>query len=196
MTLNKHSYKSAVIVLIIASSVIRGFLAAVLELGNDEVYYRLYALYPDWSHFDHPLMVGFVMQVFSFNMLLQSEFFLRLGSIVFGAINIWLIFIIGSKVKNERTGFFAAILYVSSLYATIITGIFILPDTPQSLFWILGICLVVKIFSEDTNHPDTKRNLLLLGLVLGLGMLSKYTTIFLWLGIGLYGFCSFRTLDF
>lgn len=45
--------------IIISSVLIRGFLAWYVELGNDEVYYWTYALYPDWSHFDHPPMVGF-----------------------------------------------------------------------------------------------------------------------------------------
>ena len=56
--------------LLILSTLIRGFLAAYLEFGNDEVYYWTYALYPDYSHFDHPPMVGCVIQVFSLNLLL------------------------------------------------------------------------------------------------------------------------------
>ena len=46
--------------LLVVSAVVRGLLAAWMEFGNDEVYYWTYALYPDWSHFDHPPMVGWV----------------------------------------------------------------------------------------------------------------------------------------
>ena len=67
------------------SLIVRAFLAGLLELGNDEVYYWTYALYPDLSHFDHPPMVGFIIQIFSLNLLFEHEFFLRLGSIIFGA---------------------------------------------------------------------------------------------------------------
>lgn len=185
MKLSINNYKRYLLLLIIISTVIRGLLAAALELGNDEVYYRLYALYPDWSHFDHPMMVGIVMQIFSLNMLLQSEFFLRLGPVIIGAINIWLMFRLGSLIKNERTGFFAALLYTASIYATVITGIFILPDTPQSLFWLLGIYLMMKVLPGRPGYKKDEMRLLLLGLVLGLGILSKYTTVFLWLGIAL-----------
>ena len=88
----KNKYGSYVILLIIISTIIRGFLAATLELGNDEVYYVLYARFPDWSHFDHPLMVGLVIQLFSLDLLFESEFFIRLSSIIFGAFNIWVIY--------------------------------------------------------------------------------------------------------
>jgi hypothetical protein len=35
-------------------------IAGTIEFGNGEVYYWLYALHPDISHFDHPPMIGFL----------------------------------------------------------------------------------------------------------------------------------------
>ncbi len=182
----KADYTRYLFLLMALSAVVRGVLAYVIELGNDEVYYRLYALYPDWSHFDHPLMVGWVMQLFSFNMLFTNELFLRMGSVVFGTINLWLMFQIGRTLRDERTGFIAALLYTSSVYGFIITGIFILPDTPQSLFWLWALLVMLRTFPGCTRVYENKKNLIKLGVILGLGMLSKYTTVFLWGGIGLY----------
>ena len=184
--LNYKKYSNYVLLLMLISAVIRGLLAGFLEFGNDEVYYRLYALYPDWSHFDHPLMVGLVMQITTLNLLFESEFFLRLGSVIIGTINIWIIFKIGIQLSDSRTGYFASLLYVSSVYASIITGIFILPDTPQSLFWLWAIFLIIKTVPKCPNLPMTGLNMLRIGAVIGLGILSKYTTIFLWFGIGAY----------
>ncbi|MDP3444389.1 MAG: glycosyltransferase family 39 protein, partial [Ignavibacteria bacterium] len=172
--------------LLLISFAIRAFLAAYLEFGNDEVYYWTYALYPDWSHFDHPPMVGWVMQFFSLNLLFDSEFFLRLASVVFTTINTFLIFLIGKKIKDEVTGFYAALLYTASIYAFVITGIFILPDTPQNLFWMLGIYLMVRLLDENQSIKSWNLTMIGLGLVIGLGMISKYTSVFLWFGIGLY----------
>lgn len=186
MISEKRKYSIYVLWLIVISTIIRAFLAGSLELGNDEVYYVLYARYPDWSHFDHPLMVGISIQLFTLNLLLKSEFFIRFAAILFGAINIWLIYQIGKSIKNERTGFYAAVLYVASIYCTIISGVFILPDAPQSLFWLISIMLMIKTLPSMPITRKAKRNMLLLGLVLGLGMLSKYTTVYLWFGIGLY----------
>lgn len=179
-------YSKYVLYLIVISTIIRAVLAGVLELGNDEVYYRLYALYPDWSHFDHPLMVGLVMQFTTLDLLLQSEFFLRLGSVLIGAANLWIIYRIGERIADSRTGYYASLLYAASVYSSIITGVFILPDTPQSLFWLWALFLIIKTVPISPNLPMSGINMLKIGIVIGLGVLSKYTTIFLWFGIGGY----------
>ncbi len=174
------------ILLIAISTLVRAFIAATIELGNDEVYYRLYALFPDWSHFDHPPMVGFIIQLFSLDLLFESEFFIRLGSIIFGAINTWIIYQIGRAIKNERTGFYAALLYTASIYAFIITGVFILPDTPQNFFWLLSILFMIGAVPMCPNLPMSGLRMLRMGLVIGLAILSKYTSVFLWFGAFLY----------
>ena len=183
---NSKKYSHYVINLIIISTIIRGLLAGFLELGNDEVYYRLYALYPDWSHFDHPLMIGLVMQLSTLNLLFQSEFFLRLGSVIIGAINTWMIFKIGLQIKDYRTGYYASLLYTASIYSSIIVGVFILPDTPQSLFWLWSSYLIIKTVPQCPRTPMVGINMIKIGIVIGLGILSKYTTVFLWIGIGMY----------
>ena len=180
------NYKKTLWWLIVISTVVRAITAALVELGNDEVYYRLYALYPDWSHFDHPFMVGAVIEFFSMNLHLNSEFFLRLGSIVLGAADIWIIFTIGKTIKNERTGLIAAMLFVASIYASVIVGVFILPDTPQLFFWLISLLLMVKTLPADPKEQTAKRRMLWLGFVIGLAILSKYTSLFLWGGAGLF----------
>lgn len=179
-------FRKRLIWLILISAAIRAFLAGWLELGNDEVYYWTYALYPDWSHFDHPPMVGWVIQLFSLNLLLDHALFLRLSSIVFMALNTWIIFQAGKLIRDERTGFYAALLYNTSVYAFVITGVFILPDTPQNLFWMLSLLLMLRLFRMEGNSQKSNKQMLLLGLTIGLAVLSKYTGVFLWLGAGLY----------
>lgn len=174
---------NALVILIGISALIRTFLAFNLELGNDEVYYLTYALYPDLSHFDHPPMVGFIIQLFSFNLLFDSELFLRLGSVVFGSLSIYLIYLIGREIKDATTGFYAALLYSTSVYGFIITGLFILPDTPQMMFWLLSVFFVLKVFSQDQSNRQKRINFILTGIFTGLAMLSKYTSVFIWTGI-------------
>lgn len=157
-----------------------------MELGNDEVNYWLYAVYPDLSHFDHPPMVGYLINIFTLNLLFQSEFFIRLPSIIIGIINTILIFIIVKKLKDEVAGFYAALLYNSSLYCFVIAGIFIMPDTPLLLFWLLAILFLINSITNENISKSEKRNLLLAGIFIGLAMLSKYTGLFLWVGIALY----------
>lgn len=121
-------------------------MAAGFGLGNDEAYYYVYALYPALSHFDHPPMVGWVIQLFSLNLHFNSEFFIRLAAVVAGTINTWLIYRIGTHLRDELTGWYAALLYTASVYGFVLVGVFILPDTPQSVFWLAALLLLLKAF--------------------------------------------------
>ncbi len=171
--------------LLIISALVRGFLATVIEFGNDEVYYWTYAMYPDWSHFDHPGMVGWLMQIFSLNLLFHSEFALRLSSIIFMTIDTYIIYRLGCLVKNKLAGFYAALLYTASLYCFIITGVFIMPDTPLMMFTLLSLWFFINAMRGGVEtHGRT--SLLWAGLFAGLALLSKYSAVFIWAGVGLY----------
>lgn len=182
----QDSYKRTVLILISIATLVRLFLATQLELGNDEVYYWTYALYPDWSHFDHPPMVGIVAQIFSLNLLLKDDFFIRLGSIVLSAASTWVIFLIGTKIKNARTGLYAAFLFTGSIYCSIISGFSLTPDAPLVLFWLLAMNLMIDFLPKENITSKEKKKILLFGLVAGLAMLSKYQGAFLWIAVFIY----------
>lgn len=176
-----------IVILMAVSIVVRAILAGWIELGNDESYYWVYAKYPDWSHFDHPGMVGWVIQLFSLNLLFDSELFIRLSSVVLMTLNTWLVYRIGRELKDEETGLRAALLYTASIYAFVITGVFILPDTPLSVFWWGAFLLLVRYLKQEKA-----KHLLWAGLLIGLSILSKYTGAFLWIGFLAYLLCHDR----
>ncbi len=178
-------YKKTLL-LIVGSTLLRMTIAGFLELGNDEVYYQTYAQHLQWSYFDHPPMVAWMIRLTTFNLHFDSEFLIRLGSILFAAAGTWLIYKTGARIKNEYAGFIAAILYTSSFYTSVIAGIFVLPDSPQVFFWLLGIYCMVRVL--DSGHSVHKQLLywILLGVTMGLCILSKVHGIFLCLGFGAY----------
>ena len=154
------------------------------DLGNDEVYYVNYALFPDWSYFDHPPMVGWMIWLTTLmQKLVLSPFFVRLGALIIGTLNLWIVYRIGYLLKDRWVGNVSALLLSSSFYSSIIVGTFVLPDTPLSIFWLLAVYFFLTfIKSKNTNISA----LLLFGLFVGFAALSKYFAIFLWLGIGVY----------
>ena len=181
MRIQENKIDRYIVWLLAISALTRGFLAAFIEFGNDEVYYWTYAMYPDWSHFDHPGMVGWVMQLFSLNLLFHSEFALRLSSIVFMTADTFIIYRLGCLIKSKLTGFYAALLYTASFYCFVITGIFIMPDTPLMLFTLLAVYCFLLFFKNESD-----RYMVLGGLFAGLAILSKYSAGFIWVGLGLY----------
>ncbi|MBN9298899.1 MAG: glycosyltransferase family 39 protein [Filimonas sp.] len=180
-------YKKKLINLIVVVTIIRLITACILELGNDEVYYYTYALHLQSNYFDHPPGIAWLIKLFTLNLTFQSEVFIRLGSIVFAAIGTWLVYQMGTFIRNERTGWFAAILYNTSIYTSIIAGTFILPDSPQVVFWLASVYAALHIVKHSTADEKVPFKLwLLFGLMNGLCIMCKVHGIFLWLGFGAY----------
>jgi hypothetical protein len=161
--------------------------ASVTELTNDEVYYYTYALHMQWNYFDHPPGVAILIRLFTLNLSFTNELFVRLGAIACAAVGTWLSYVIGKKIRNERTGFYAAVLYNTSIYSSIIAGTFILPDSPQIICWLAGLLVLIHIVNEFENNKNVRPlNWLLFGALSGICILCKVHGIFLWNGLGLY----------
>ena len=190
MQYSKIDYPKKTIWLIGIAIIVKVALSFLLELGNDEVYYYTYAVQPDWNHFDHPPMVGWMIQLSTLNLNWVSTLSMRLGSILAAAISTWIVFRIGALIHNERAGWIAALLYTCSIYTSIIAGLFIMPDSPQLLFFTGSIYLMTKWVVKP--HLFTKLNWLVLGLLIGLATLSKVHGLYLWVGFG--GFLLFHQL--
>ena len=190
MQYSKVDYPKKTIWLIGIAIIVKIALSFLLELGNDEVYYYTYALQPDWNHFDHPPMVGWMIQLSTLNLNWVSTLSMRLGSILAAASATWIIFRTGALIHNERAGWIAALLYTCSIYTSIIAGLFIMPDSPQLLFFTGSIYLMAKWVVKP--HLFTKFNWLLLGALIGLATLSKVHGLYLWGGFG--GFLLFHQI--
>lgn len=175
--------------LVIVFTIIRLLIANLINLGNDEVYYFTYAVLPDWNHFDHPPLVGIFIRIFTFNLHCNSEVFVRMPGIVAAAINTWLIARCGGLIKNRNTGLIAAVLYNTSVYTSILSGIFILPDSVQLTFWLGALYTMLRCV-KATGLSDIRRYLLLTGLFIGLATMGKVHGIFLW-----FGFLGFIVFD-
>ena len=184
--MTKFNVDRVLVFIIGISLIIKILVSFFVQLGNDEVYYWTYALYPDWSHFDHPPMVGWMIQFFTFNLSLESEVFLRMGSIIIAGVNTYMMFRLGRLLKDELTGWYAAVLYSTSIYFGITAGFMILPDAPQLFFWILALFCLIKSLPVDPDSSKGKENMLFFGLAAGLAMMAKYTSVFLWIGALIY----------
>lgn len=181
------TFQRRLLYLIVISSCVRLVIAGITELGNDEVYYYTYALHLQWNYFDHPPGVALLIRFSTLNLWLTSELFVRLGAICCAAAGTWLSYKTGLQIRNERTGWYAALLYTTSIYSSIIAGTFILPDSPQIVCWLAALFILTRIISRLENKITIPIFYwLLYGLFSGLCVFCKVHGIFLWVGFGLY----------
>ena len=185
-TLSKLKERQFLLLIIVFNFIIKAIPAGILELGNDEVYYWTYALFPDWSHFDHPPMVGLTIQLFTLNLYFHNEIFMRLGSLVLSSLNIVILYYLVKKIYSQNAAFISVLLFTASIYFNIISGLFILPDTPQTFFMLLSLYFGIPAVIANNPSKNDSNNLILFGLFVGLAFLSKYHSLFIWFGFGLY----------
>ncbi len=177
------SYQKKVLILIAAICLLRLILAFTVQLGNDESYYWLYSQHIKSNYFDHPPMVALWIRATTLNLWLQNyPGFIRLGSVISCALATWFMYKCVAQLSNERAGFIAACLYNASFYAGITAGIFILPDSPQMVFWTWSLYMMVLIIKEENNW----KYWLLFGIASGLCIMSKVHGLFIWIGFGCY----------
>lgn len=177
------NYRKYLFWLIVISTLVRIFIASSIELGNSEVYYWVYSLKLQWNYFDHPPMVAWLIRLTTINNWLHTELATRFGSIISSAICTILIFRIGTAINNVQTGWFAALLYTSCYYSSVAAGAFILPDSPQMVFWLAGILLLINILHTLPSGNRNNIQWILFGISAGLCIMSKAHGIFLWLGV-------------
>lgn len=179
------SVKQKLILLIAISTLIKLAIASSIGLGNDEVYYLTYAQVLQWNYFDHPPIVALLIKLSTFNLSLTSDLFVRIGAILLSGLNTYIVYKIGKEIKNERAGYISAVLYTTSIYSSIIAGLFIMPDAPQLFFWMISLLMLIKIVKQSDTKPNNL-HIILFGIFSGLCIMSKIHGVFLWFGFGMY----------
>ncbi len=157
-----------------------------IDLGNDEAYYYTYALQPDYNHFDHPPMVGFLIQLTTFNLHWVNNISMRLGAIACSAAATFFLYRLTSLLFNSRTAWFSSLIFQCSIYTSVIAGLFILPDSPQMPLYIGALWLMASLLFDNTAKHLQLIYWLLLGACIGLAALCKIHALYLWAGFGLY----------
>lgn len=166
------------------AAILHFWVATSTGLTTDEAHYLLYARFLDWSYFDHPPLVGWVQAPLvsvtsNTGVLRLLPQFLWLGSA-------WLVWRLTLAISEDlKAAAWAVVLFAASPILNI-HGMALLPDS-LLLFWSLLGCLLAVGISQDLARGQCRiRDWIFLGAVLGFAGLSKYSAIFLALGLGVY----------
>lgn len=160
-------------------------LGAKLGLSVDEAHYALYAAHPALSYFDHPPLVGWVQ--WPLVVLGASTVLLRLLPGLLWLATVLQVYRLAVRLSPEgvvveRAGMWAvAVLLLAPMLH--ILGIGLLPDT-LLMFWSVALMLQTLRLMEPAQ-ANAMPHWLLLGVLLGLAGLSKYTAIFSALAVAL-----------
>lgn len=136
-------------------------------LYGDEAQYWLWAEKLDWGYYSKPPLIAWVIAATT-RALGDTEFAVRLASPLFHAGTAVLVGALGRRLYGERVGFWSALAY-ATLPAVSLSALLISTDVPLLFFQALGLWALARALAED--RP---RDWLLVGIALGLGLLSKY----------------------
>jgi 4-amino-4-deoxy-L-arabinose transferase-like glycosyltransferase len=143
----------------------------LLPFSADEAHYALYGKLLDWSYFDHPPMVGWLQSI---SLLWgESEFALRILPILLSALSLLLLFKLTREEFGEKAAFLTLLLFISAPILQVLP-FGMIPETPLILCGLLNIWILKRIIK---NNGEQIGDWLLLGLILGIAGLSKYTGI-------------------
>jgi 4-amino-4-deoxy-L-arabinose transferase-like glycosyltransferase len=160
-------------------ALLRAFVAAYAGLTDDEAYYRLWALVPAASYLDHPPMVAWMIAAgrwLAGDTPLGIRLWAVLTSLIGPAVLWRTAYLLFGPIVARRAVWIALAMPLMAVGGVIIT-----PDTPSVLFWGLAALGLAEL------HVSRNANWwLAIGLFAGLGLLSKYTNLFLGAGIVLW----------
>lgn len=163
----RHLHKNMAAVILFLT-LLRLFTAPYFEYGVDEAHYVLYAKHLALSYFDHPPLVGWMHYLFLF--IGDNEFWARVPAVLLGTLDSFLIYGL-LKHRNQSAAFWA----VLALNASFVLDVLFLTLMPDSLL-ISGILLLIYALKQ-LELNNSVFNYLLIGIVLGVLGLSKYTAI-------------------
>ncbi|MBU1642224.1 glycosyltransferase family 39 protein [bacterium] len=140
-----------------------------ISVYSDETYYWLWSKKLDFSYFDHPPMVAYLIKLTT--LFSDEPMFLRLSAALLVSATAYFLYRLAKKIFDEKAAVYTFYIYISSLLV-IAASTIIAPDIPLMFFWTLTL-YCAYIYLEE----DNKKYALLTGLSAGAMLLSKYTGI-------------------
>jgi len=156
--------------------VLRAMLAAQLPLSADEAYYWLWSRHPDLGYFDHPPMIAWLIAAGTF-LFGDTPLGVRLAGVLLSLPASFFVWRTAALILKDRDrAAMAALLFNLTLMASV-EMLAATPDMPS-----LVTSTAFFYFLAQVQTKDDGRFWLGAGLAAGLGLLAKFSALFLGLG--------------
>ncbi len=175
---SESGWKPMVILCIIVL-LIRIIFTGLMGIMPQDAYYDFYAQHLDLSYYDHPPMIAYLLRFFT-GIFGKTVFVLKLADTTVTWLTIIAFFRLAKKFLPESRAWLATILLVSTFMISILSLIST-PDVPLMLCWTLSLNFLYEAVLNKKNIYWFWA-----GILTGLSFDSKYTGLFLI--IGLLGF--------
>ncbi len=149
-----------------------------IELHADESQYWVWSQTLDWGYFSKPPMIAWLIALMT-TLFGDTDFSVRLASPVLHSITAGFILLSARKLWDARTGFWAALIYLT-IPSMWISGAVMTTDVPALCAWSAALYALLRL--RDGGGWVSAAGL---GLAIGLGFLSKYVLIYFVLGLGI-----------
>ena len=138
------------------------------DLFFDEAQYWSWSLNPAFGYYSKPPMIAWLINLATESCGV-SEFCVRLPSPLLHAATAFIVFGVGLRLYDARTGFWSGVVFATLPGVSLSAGI-ISTDVPLLFFW--ACALLAFIYLADLRSAWWPA--LALGLALGLGLNAKY----------------------
>lgn len=172
------------IIFLVLSFAFRVFFSLNVGLIDDEAYHWTWSQMLSLSYYDHPAMIAW-LEYLSTSILGQTVFAIRLPAFICYSLTIYFAW----KLAKELFGLVSAQVTVLLLLWSPFWGFggyVASPEPPFMLCWILACWVFWQGVREDAERWSPKKTWLYLGLIMGLGLNSKFVIAMLAPGFGLY----------
>ena len=136
---------------------------------SDENYYWLWSKKLDFSYFDHPPVIAYLIKLTTF--FSNQPIFVRLSAPILVAGSAYFLYLLAKKIFDEKSAVYTFYIFISS-FLVIAASTLITPDIPLMFFTSL-LLYSAYVYLEE----DNKKYALLAGFAAGAAILSKYPGI-------------------
>lgn len=181
---NKQNLSQKVTILFILTLIFRAFFSATVGLIDDEAYHWSWAKWPQLSYFDHPGMIAW-LEYLSTSLLGDTPMGVRLpGYLCFIGTTV-LLYKLTKDLFDEWAAIFVGLIMLWSPFWGF-GGYVASPEPPFIFCWVAASWVFWQGVREDEKQWSTKKTWLWLGVLMGLGLNSKFIIALLAPGFGLY----------
>lgn len=170
------------------SILFRVFFALHIGIADDEAYHWSWIFPVQLSYYDHPAMIAWIIK--GFTSVFGSEVWVLRAHVFIAYLSV---LYMGYKLADDLFGKVSAQVFCILFLWTPFWGFGGYVSAPEPWFYFFWM-LAVWVFRQGTRDDDqawsAKKTWLTLGLVMGLGLNTKFPMALLALGFGVYLFTS------